>query len=108
MFVGRMMTLAESPLANEYIYSMNTPLSDRYLSTVDNDPDVLGQLKPITSVTLTAKWASFNTLYALSGSETITPLCPKTCVTSVSLPDLFSKKTESCLATIIYLFKGYL
>ena len=53
--LGRIMTLAVCQLAKEYIYSMNTPSSDRQRSTFANEPGMLGQLIPTTSVTLTAK-----------------------------------------------------
>ena len=52
--------LAMSPFAKEYIYSMNTPSSDKRRKILANAPGVFGQLMPITSVIFTAKCLSFN------------------------------------------------
>ena len=75
--LGRITTFAIWLLANEYIYSINTPSSDKYPSTFAKAPGILGQLIPTTSVTFTAKWLSFKALYALSGSDTIPRKIPK-------------------------------
>ena len=53
--LGRITTFAILLLANEYIYSINTPSSDKYPSTFAKAPGTLGQLIPTTSVTFTAK-----------------------------------------------------
>ena len=55
MSLGRMITFAVSPLANEYIYSINTPSSDKKRKTLAKDPGTFGQLIPTTSVIFTAK-----------------------------------------------------
>ena len=46
--LGRITTFAILLLANEYIYSINTPSADKYPSTFAKAPGTFGQLMPTT------------------------------------------------------------
>ena len=54
------MTLAVSPLAKEYMYSMKTPSSERKRSTFANEPGILGQLIPENKIELKVDEAVLN------------------------------------------------
>ena len=86
----------------------------------EREPATLGHEMQTTSVSITAKFSSRRISTALSTSDTIRrripksvvsamlnacilmPFLPKILVTSLILPVLFSRKTESCLIVIIF------
>lgn len=118
--LGWITTLALSPSAKAYMYSMKMSFFAKWSRISESEPASLGQLIHTTSVNITAKFSLRNTSTARSTSDTmrrkipksvvsailnacmLMPYLPNILVRSLMRPVLFSRKIESCLIVIIY------
>lgn len=117
--LGWITTLALSPSAKAYMYSMKMSFLAKWSRISESEPATLGQLIHTTSVNITAKFSLRNTSTARSTSDTINRKIPKSVVSailnacilmpylpnifvrSLMRPVLFSRKIDSCLIVII-------